>query len=91
LSHPQRSQARLLATIALAPSLAAAIEARLAPRASAVDPVVSTDAPDLTAVRARSQAKDWSGARRELSKSIDDGIQQAASADTHTVRPWLAA
>ena len=48
----------------------------LAP-AFAVDTVVSKDAPDLTAVRAKIKAKDWKGAIADLNGLIDKGVQHA--------------
>jgi tetratricopeptide (TPR) repeat protein len=44
--------------------------------ASAVDTITSTDAPDLTSVRAKIKSKDWSSALTELTK-ISDTVQHA--------------
>ena len=43
----------------------------------AVDNMESTDAPDLTAVRAKIKAKDYKSAITELNGMIDKGIQHA--------------
>lgn len=43
----------------------------------AVDNMNSTDAPDLTAVRAKIKAKDWNAAIKDLNGMIDTGIQHA--------------
>jgi tetratricopeptide (TPR) repeat protein len=44
--------------------------------AYAVDTITSTDAPDLTSVRAKIKSKDWSSALTELTK-ISDTVQHA--------------
>jgi tetratricopeptide (TPR) repeat protein len=46
-------------------------------QAFAVDSMQSTDAPDLTSVRAKIKAKDWNSAVTELNGMIDKGIQHA--------------
>jgi tetratricopeptide (TPR) repeat protein len=46
-------------------------------RAFAVDTVTTKDAPDLSGPRARIAAKDWAGARVQLTKMIDAGVQHA--------------
>ena len=46
-------------------------------QALAVDSIASTDAPDLTAVRAKIKAKDWNGAVTDLNGMIDKGVQHA--------------
>ena len=48
-----------------------------APGALAVDTVVSKDAPDLTAVRAKIKAKDFKNALVDLADMIDKGVQHA--------------
>lgn len=45
--------------------------------AQAVDTVVSRDAPDLTAVRAKIKAKDFAAAIKDLNGMIDRGVQHA--------------
>jgi tetratricopeptide (TPR) repeat protein len=45
--------------------------------AFAVDSMASTDAPDLTAVRAMIKAKDWKGAVAQLNEMVDKGVQHA--------------
>jgi tetratricopeptide (TPR) repeat protein len=47
------------------------------PAAFAVDTVVSKDAPDLTAVRAKIKAKDFKSALVDLNGMIDKGVQHA--------------
>ena len=47
------------------------------PMALAVDTQVSTDAPDLTAVRASIKAKDFKGALAQLNTMVDQGVQHA--------------
>jgi tetratricopeptide (TPR) repeat protein len=47
------------------------------PAAFAVDTVVSKDAPDLTAVRAKIKAKDFKSALVDLNGMIDRGVQHA--------------
>mgnify|MGYP001392292399 CR=1 FL=1 len=47
------------------------------PAALAVDTVVSKDAPDLTAVRAKIKAKDFKSALVDLTGMIDKGVQHA--------------
>jgi tetratricopeptide (TPR) repeat protein len=47
------------------------------PAAFAVDTVVSKDAPDLTAVRAKIKAKDFKTALVDLNGMIDKGVQHA--------------
>jgi tetratricopeptide (TPR) repeat protein len=46
-------------------------------QAFAVDSMQSTDAPDLSAVRAKIKAKDWKGATADLNGMVDNGIQHA--------------
>jgi Flp pilus assembly protein TadD len=46
-----------------------------APAAWAVDTEQSTDAPDLSAVRAKIKARDFTGAIGELNGMIDQGVQ----------------
>jgi len=45
--------------------------------ALAVDNMMSSDAPDLTAVRVKIKAKDWKAAIKDLNGMIDTGIQHA--------------
>src|SRR5437588_1890315 len=45
--------------------------------ALAVDNMMSSDAPDLTAVRAKIKVKDWKGAITDLNGMVDGGIQHA--------------
>ncbi len=47
------------------------------PAAFAVDTVVSKDAPDLTAVRAKIKAKDFKSALVDLNGMVDKGVQHA--------------
>lgn len=47
------------------------------PAALAVDTIVSKDAPDLTAVRAKIKDKDFKSALVELTGLIDNGVQHA--------------
>lgn len=48
-----------------------------APVAFAVDTVVSRDAPDLTAVRAKVKTKDFKAALADLNGMVDRGVQHA--------------
>jgi Tfp pilus assembly protein PilF len=43
----------------------------------AVDSIQTSNAPDLTAVRAKIKAKDWSAATADLNAMIDKGVQHA--------------
>jgi len=45
--------------------------------ASAIDTIQSSNAPDLTAVRARIKARDWNSAIRELNALVENGTQHA--------------
>jgi len=45
--------------------------------ALAVDNMMSSDAPDLAAVRAKIKAKDWNAAIKDLNGMIDTGVQHA--------------
>jgi tetratricopeptide (TPR) repeat protein len=45
--------------------------------ALAVDNMMSKDAPDLTAVRAKIKAKDWKSAIADLNGLVDNGVQHA--------------
>jgi Flp pilus assembly protein TadD len=47
------------------------------PAARAVDVVSQPDAPDLTSVRSKIAAKDWTAAKAELNKMIEGGVQHA--------------
>jgi tetratricopeptide (TPR) repeat protein len=47
------------------------------PAALAVDTIVTKDAPDLTAVRAKIKAKDFRSALADLTAMIDKGVQHA--------------
>lgn len=59
-------------------SLAAGLlAASLAGPALAVDTLTSKDAPDLAVPRAMIAAQNWSGARAELGKLINGGVQHA--------------
>src|SRR5262245_56065793 len=49
----------------------------VAQMALAVDTTTSTDAPDLTAVRAKIKAKDFKSALVDLSGMVDRGVQHA--------------
>lgn len=63
---------------ALKPAIGLALAAMLgASSALAVDVHVSTDAPDLTAVRAKIKAKDFKSALVDLNAMIDKNIQHA--------------
>src|SRR6201999_788247 len=62
--------ASIFAALALVASLG------LSPAARAVDNMTSTDAPDLTSVRAKIKAKDYTGALAQLRELADD-VQHA--------------
>jgi Flp pilus assembly protein TadD len=47
------------------------------PPAFAIDSIPPRDTPDLTAVRAKIKARDWSAAIAELNGMIDKGVQHA--------------
>ena len=49
----------------------------LPPPARAVDTTTSTDAPDLTAVRAKIKAKEWKAALVDLNGMVEKGVQHA--------------
>jgi tetratricopeptide (TPR) repeat protein len=57
--------------------LAVCVAMALASPALAVDTVVSKEAPDLTAVRAKIKAKDFKSALADLNGMIDKGVQHA--------------
>ncbi len=57
--------------------IAVCVIAALASPAFAVDMLVSKDAPDLTAVRAKIKAKDFKSALADLTVMIDKGVQHA--------------
>jgi Flp pilus assembly protein TadD len=57
--------------------LAVCVAMALASPALAVDTVVSKDAPDLTAVRAKIKAKDFKSALADLNGMVDKGVQHA--------------
>ena len=57
--------------------LAVCVAMALASPALAVDTIVSKDAPDLTAVRAKIKAKDFKSALADLNGMIDKGVQHA--------------
>jgi tetratricopeptide (TPR) repeat protein len=70
-----KSLKTVLAGVALAAGLGLAPVLMPAP-AYAVDNMTSTDAPDLTSVRAKIKAKDYAGALTEL-RDLAEDIQQA--------------
>jgi tetratricopeptide (TPR) repeat protein len=57
--------------------LAVCVAMALASPVLAVDTVVSKEAPDLTAVRAKIKAKDFKSALADLNGMIDKGVQHA--------------
>jgi Flp pilus assembly protein TadD len=80
-SEPQaeKNMGSLARGIALAQAVTVATlsPAALSPVALAVDTLTSKDAPDLSAVRQKIEAKDWAGAIADLSAMIDKGVQHA--------------
>lgn len=70
-----RAIRRLHIALALIGGLAAT--APLPRMAMAVDTETSADAPDLTAVRAKIKAHDYTGAIKDLNAMIDAGVQHA--------------
>lgn len=58
-------------------TIAVCVFMALASPALAVDTVVSKDAPDLTAVRAKIKAKDFKSALADLDGMVDKGVQHA--------------
>jgi len=64
-------------TFGLALLAAASALTGLSAPAMAVDTVVSKDAPDLAAVRAKIKAKEWKAAIADLNGLIDNGVQHA--------------
>ena len=69
----------ILTTMTLSAGLSLAPALIRAP-AYAVDNMSSTDAPDLTSVRAKIKAKDWKNAVADLNGMIDKGVQHAVHA-----------
>jgi Flp pilus assembly protein TadD len=65
------------ALVALALAAAGCTMLVLPPPARAVDTTISTDAPDLTAVRAKIKAKEWKAALTDLNGMIEKGVQHA--------------
>jgi Flp pilus assembly protein TadD len=64
-------------TFGLALLAAASALTGLSAPAMAVDTVVSKDAPDLAAVRAKIKAKEWKAAIADLNGLIDNSVQHA--------------
>lgn len=65
------------AALAALMAVGVVVPAVISTGAMAVDTTTSKDAPDLSKVRKKIEAKDWSGAIADLNALIDSGVQHA--------------
>ena len=70
-------QSSVLRKLGLALLIAGGVFVLVVAPVHAVDNITTTDAPDLTAVRAKVKAKEWKAAIADLNGMIDKGVQHA--------------
>jgi tetratricopeptide (TPR) repeat protein len=73
----QMRQSSVLRKLGLALFIAGGIFVLVVAPVHAVDNITTTDAPDLTAVRAKVKAKEWKAAIADLNGMVDKGVQHA--------------